>query len=581
MNLPKWPAGFLTLICASAFLISSRAEEKTSAEVIIKMDPYIVAGERILPPPEDWNYVYVPGTELERGKQVTVAPGFEILSNLTEQNTKLFVDELQLRQLAGSLLWPMIVKTMPRDPLVVIIDRTKQAAGGATSALTLAWQGDPITSFTASSFPNNFDSSAFSTENSNTGNQLVDPNLPLSGQDPGDAMADTVATSTHILVNNNRTISSETSHNDRWLKPLPAGFTYIWAKQGLVTAAIFADEPLSGFGPPTEEQLAADLSRRAAEFALFTFPQPPPRWFQSGMGWLIATTRVTHTRITFADTGNILSTNAMPSLGALLAKTTGLTYEEDLLAAVFTHWGLYGDNCKHAAKLTALVQQQCQAPLTEAQFTEIFGMNFKKMEIELSQYTRSFSSYKSIQKEGQLPDLPTVIVRKATQSEVARLQAASLITQSKPELALNALRIAYWRGEREPAMLAILAGLEEQQGSMDRAHKISQALMTLPAPPPRVFIVDARLHYRDILANKKPEEKLTAKETQTIMGPLGRAVQAGQNSEEIWTFFSDVVLRSGGRPHESIAALLERASKRFPKNTVIGEAAAFAKPTKP
>ena len=576
MNTPKWSIGFLALLCASTALIPARAQDKpTASEVIIKMDPYVVEGERVLPPPESWRYVSVPAGELTKGNKVVIAQGYEILSNLSEKNTKRFAEDLQLRQFAGTLLWPMIVQAMPRQSLVVIIDRTKQAWTEANQPTALAWQGEPIA--TAIQQAGGFDSRSFA-----TGYQELRPDQGF-GSEPAqlaNPMNTRITPANQDPTNtdpNGPDVLEKSAFGKRGLRPLTAGFTRVRALNGVVAAQINADVPKANVEDlPVEEQLSADLSRRAAEYALMSFPQRPPQWFYTGLGWLVASTQVTPTRITFADTNGMMDNRAMPSLAALLNKTTASTEEDDLLAATFTHYGLYGDNGKHAEQFMTLVQRQSQGAVTAEQFQEIFGVSIKQMEVALATYSRSFANYKSTELQGRLPELPPFTVREATQSEVARMQADSLITQGKPDLALNILRIAYWRGEREPAMLAVLAGLEEKQGSLERARKITQALMALPAPPARVFTVEARLRFRDATANKQPQEKLTVAETRTIMGPLGRAVQAGQDSEDIWAFFSDVVLRSAGHPHESITGILDRATKRFPNNVTIREAAAFA-----
>jgi hypothetical protein len=573
MITPKWSLGFLALLSVSTVLIPARAEEKPSSEVIIKMDPYVVEGERVLPPPESWRYVSVPAGELTKGNKVIVAPGYEVLSNLSEKNTRLFVEELQLRQLAGTLLWPMIVQAQPRQPLVVIIDRTKQASAPSDQPISFSWQGEPIAAAaptTRAYSSRRYDSTTgarpeFFEQAFNSNFDPTDPNTGPSGQ---------TSPFTNPAITNP---SGTDSPFMKAMGSLQAGFTIVYASQGVIAAQINANVPVVAVGDqPAEEQMAADLSRRAAVYTLQSFPQRPPQWFYTGLGWLIASTQVSPTRITFADILAKLEQTQMPSLSTLLSKTTAFTDEEDLLAASFTHYGLYGDNSKHAGKFMTLVQRQIQGPVTEEQFKEIFGITIKQMERELATYSRSFASYKSFELRGRLPEMPPLMVREATQSEVARLQADSLIAQGKPDLALNVLRIAYWRGEREPAMLAVLAGLEEKQGSLERARKLTQALMALPTQQARILAVQARLLFRDTIANKQPQDKLSAVETRAIMDPLGRAVQAGQISEENCEFLAQVVLRSAGHPHQSIATFLDRAAKKFPNNIIIREADAFA-----
>jgi len=169
--------------------------------------------------------------------------------------------------------------------------------------------------------------------------------------------------------------------------------------------------------------------------------------------------------------------------------------------------------------------------------------------------------------------MPAFTVREATQSEVARLQGDLLLSQGKPDKALGLLRIAYWRGEREPAMLAILAGLEERCGSIERSRKITQALMVLPAPPLRALPVAAKLRFRDATDNKKPEDKLTPDETKAIMSPLSRAVKGGLVTEEVCALMSEVVLRSSIPAPESILNFLGMAAKKYPNNGTIQSAA--------
>ncbi|MFT3783372.1 MAG: hypothetical protein QM790_15280 [Nibricoccus sp.] len=567
----RWLAGLL-FILGSEVIFGQTPEKPASSEVIIKMDPYVISGERVLPAPESWRYVLVPALELTRGNKVVVAPGFQLLSNLSEKNTKVFVEELQLYQFAGLYLWPMIMQSLPREPIVVILDRTKQAALADNELGSLAWEGDPISAVSGST-NNHYDSVAF-----NTGVQIIDhaPSIPSEFTDAPEEGA--APSSNRYISDSSINEPKPRQTKARWRQPLPAGFTYVYAKNGMVSAEIHSDTPLAHSDTPVEEELAADLSRRLAEYVLFTLPAPPPRWFRSGFGWLIATTSVTHTRITFADTGDMLArAGAMPSLEGLINKTGALTFEEDLLSAAFTHWGLYGDNHKHAPVFTALVEKQTQGSITQPEFHAILGMSYKEAELALSNHARTMNVYTSQEISGSIPNLPSFIVKEATQAEVARLKAIAYAAQGKLDLALNQLRIAYWRGEREPAMLSILADLEERQGSVERAKRIVQGLTALKAPPGLTFFVDARLKVREATAGKKASEKLSAKETSRIMAPLGRAIQAGLATEPFCGFFADVVMRSGGKPHESVTAFLDQSAKKFPRNPLIRDAAAFAK----
>jgi hypothetical protein len=537
------------------------ADDKSSTEPIIQMPPYVIQGERVLPAPESWRYVSVPAEELTRGKHVIVAPGYEILSNLSEHNTKLLVTEIQYRQLAGTLLWPSIIQALPRQPMIVIVDRSK-APEPDTVDTTVSWENEPISN--AEPATGGFDSLSDMEEE--------DPLNVGGGSTGGGAPGNQLGTRMNL---GGKQKTANSSSRPRFT-PLRRGSVRITAREGIVAASIGADGRLATSTPPDEEHLAASLSQESVLYALASLQEKTPQWFRTGLGWLAGSTYITPTRITFADSIASFKDRSVPSLALLFAKTDTLSPDDELLAALFTHYGLFSSERKYAKAFMQFAQQQCGQTFSEASFVEVFKISTGKMEKILATYSRTFAAYESHELNGKLPDMPAVTVREATQSEVARLQADALISQGKADQALGILRIAYWRGEREPVMLAILAGLEVRCGSIERAEKITRALMALPTPPTRVLPVEARLRFRAATASKKPEGKLTPDETKLIMTPLVRAIQAGLVTEDLCALMSEVVLRSSVQPPESIASFLSLAAKKYPDNGTIKNAASVA-----
>src|SRR3954470_6170113 len=59
---------------------------------IVELPKFEVTDSRVLPPPEKWHYAAI--------------PGFEILSNISERNTKRFVRDLLLLQDAMTVIMP-------------------------------------------------------------------------------------------------------------------------------------------------------------------------------------------------------------------------------------------------------------------------------------------------------------------------------------------------------------------------------------------------------------------------------------------------------------------------------------------
>lgn len=549
--------GVILNLLLATMAAADPAENKADPEPIIQMPPYVIQGDRVLPPPESWYYIMVPAGELTRGNKVTVVPGYEVLSNLIEANTKLLITQIQYRQLAGTILWPSVVQILPRQPMIVIVDRNKQADLNPDANSGIAWEAEPIAPFESNS--DGFDSSLDMNAN--------DPNNPNQNTGPGSGLG------TRINLGGSK--SSEPAARTHFT-PLPRGYVRITAREGIVTATISADSPRANGVLPDEEHLAAGLCQEQIQYALASLPKRPPQWFRSGLSWVAASAEISPTRITFADTIASFKDKAIPSLAALLTKTENFDADDELLAALFVHFGLYGSNGKYAKEFVQFAQQQSGQPFSETAFINAFQKDTAKMERELATYSRTFAAYKSHELNGKLPELPAFTVREATQSEVARLQADALISQNKADQALGIVRIAYWRGEREPAMLAILAGLEERCGSLERARKITQGLMSLPTPPVRVFPVAAKLHLRDATVGKKPEYKLTPDESKLILTPLARAVKATLVTEEVCSLMAEVVLRSSQPQPESITNFLKMVAPKFQNNATIQNAATLA-----
>jgi hypothetical protein len=531
--------------------------------VIVEMEPYVVRADRILPIPEDWLYVPVPALVLERGENATLAPGYYVLSNLSGQNTRLFINELQLRQLAGMLLWPEIVRSQPKNPVIVILDGNHGAGQRWDKPGRRDWVDDPISR--ASPMP----------ITTPPGLQWFDPaqrlSTPMVDNDPFGPQ----------ITDGTRGGESEADSSG----PLTKDHVEAAMRGGVVAAWVKAGVPTAGFARPSEERLAAALSQEQFNLAMLSFSQQPPAWFVSGMGWLVASAEVSRTRIAFARgvdaVQNIIAgfRLRLPPLLALLQKETLETdqLDEILLAAAFTHYGLYGDNGKHRQKFMGMVGRQSAGErMTEALFVEVFGFGTKKMLSKLGVYARTFAAYKHHELRGKIPPMPEIGVSRATQAEAARLQAEAFIALGRLDLALDKLRIAYWRGEREPEMLAVLALLEQRAGSEARARKIAQTLMKLPQPPLRARTVAANLRLQDALSARPEGAKLNMDETVELMDLLGAAITHGIPDEDACETFAKVILSSPAQPPPNVTAFLKKAAAQYANNGPIAEAGKLA-----
>jgi hypothetical protein len=558
----------------------------SGTDVVVEMPPYEVRASRILPRPENWLHVSVPALVLERGKSVMTAPGYYVLSNLSRQNTRLFINELQLRQFAGMLLWPMLVQRQPRRPAVVILDGSRGAGEGWRLPDEAAWNGDPMKI--------GIQPGGVSTSGLATGLQWLNS-------------AQGFNTALHIDVVGDGTTQVDDSGD--WDKPLPAGFVYATMRGDQVAAWVNTGTPLAGLSRPSEEKLAAAMSQEQIALVLDSFSRPPPAWFLLGMKWLIASTEVSRTKITFAriNTGTpvemrsdisanaqalidggvqpppTVSTRVAPTTMRLslllptLKKTGEFEFEETQVTAALLHYGLYGDNGKHRQKFMNLVERQSAGEeLTDALFKEVLGFDTRKLRSKLSVYIRTFAVYQYHELRGKIPPMPEITVSRATQAEAARLQAEAFITLGRFDLALDKLRIAYWRGEREPEMLAVLALLEQRAGSEARARKIVQTLMKLPQPPLRARTVAAKLQLQDALSARPEGAKLSMDETIALMDMLAAALTQSIPDEDACETFASIVSNSPAQPPPNVADFLKKAAMQYAGNGAIAEAARLA-----
>lgn len=564
------------LLCA--LFVCATALAQPAPGPVIEMDPYVVTADRVLPEPEHWNYVKVPALVLTRGKRNIIAPGYELISNLNASQTRVLVEDMQLRQFASTTLWPMLTQTLPRTPIYVVVDVRLQNSGPSFfSKINNQWDGEPIDARRAAPAQGNFSSSDYYANDDGSRSFASEHGLT-----PLDDMNDDSFEATLDVPSGNQSYSERIAMSreanddaDDTVKQLPDGFVKLAVNGGPLAMLVRAGEPRAGLARPGMERLSATMSFELNQFALASMPEKPPHWFSRGMARLLGSTQVSHVEIKFAAARETFVEQNMPSLLTVLKKQESYLNEEARLASVFVHYGLFGENGKYAARFMQFAERLGRGDEpTEQMFKEVFGFGIKRMERELATYSRTMAVYKSTNFTG-IPPMPKYEQREATQSEIARVKAEVYISQTNLAKALDELRIAYWRGEREPLMLALLATLEQQIGSEPRARKILKALMALPAPPPQTHIVAARLRLKDILSAKPDGAKLSAKETNELTTLLGGAVTGGMTTEDMCGTLAEIILRSSEPPDAGMVGFLGKAAKRYPRNKTITEAAAL------
>jgi hypothetical protein len=551
---------------------------------VVEMEPYIVRGERILPEPEPWVYIKIPALELTRGKNVVVVPGYEVLTPARlRKNARTFALELQLRQLAGALLFPNVVRALPRSAIVLIWDDEERLRAKSG----MAWLGD--SAFTAGAFKH--------------AGRLPDPRY---------------AVGTLKRVFGNQITERASRYDDDAgrvmmatddMQPWDDGFAdAVFDERKLSAILAMNGGPLTVYVNTPYKGSSIDGAARSVwinlnNYALGSTLKNNPEWLTEGLSRLYVSVQVTPRQIDFGkadfgipQSGGMRSFPGMTTsspfseappmpMSASNAPIVSLPKLADILkggdlpsgagryrrqfAAAFVHYCLYGYNGKYTANFFQFVGRLQDEPFSEELFRECFGTKITTFETHLAAYTRSFAFFKSTRYRGKFTPMPALTLREATQSEVARLKAEVLVAQGWAPNALDELRIAYWREEREPRMLALLAFLEEHIGSIPRAQKITTALLALPEPPARACVVAAKLRLRELFGENGDDRKLSEAEAGPVMELIGRARGQGLLNEDLCATLAKLVTKSTGRPDANITEFLAEAAKRYPLNQTI------------
>ena len=310
----------------------------------------------------------------------------------------------------------------------------------------------------------------------------------------------------------------------------------------------------------------------------------PPPWFEEGLVQLFASIDVTKKWINFAQIGDgfggqrtgdfnhILNERALMSFPDLFAdppKERGTFWAAQSYG--FVHMCLYGRGQKYQKGFIKFLTRIGHEAPTEEIFKECFGMDYKKMLLELRGYI-GFTDYKSMQytaKKGQsLPEPPPIALRDATESEVGRIVGEALrLGQHGPEAHL-ALIAPYIRGERDAPLLAALGLDERLAGNHERARKFLEFAATAKVERPRAYLELARLRLEE--ARAKPaaaDDKLGEAQVAQVLEPLLVARKQRPPMAAVYGVAAEAWGRSAKAPTREEFDMVLEGVQLFPRST--------------
>ncbi|MBI4626601.1 MAG: hypothetical protein HY736_25705 [Verrucomicrobia bacterium] len=479
---------------------SAGAQDATPLEPpvgpVIELPKFEVTDSRLLPPPENWRYAAI--------------PGFEVLSNISERETKRFMQDFLLLQEAVNVIMPAL-------------------RGGGVSvptSLILAGRGDGFNRFVpADRGDDRYRTNSLFFDDPERGAIVVDFALA------------------ELLLEDNTTQESDPYRSFykeyfRFLiRRMSGQKPPAWFEEGLVQLFSSIDftkkwinfaQVGDGFGG----ERTGDFNTLLVQRALMSFPE----LFSEQRG---------QSRSTFWSAQ----------------------------AYAFVHMCLYGRGQIYQKPFVQFLTRIGNEPPTEEIFVECFKKDYKKMLLELRGYI-GFTDYKSLRytaKKGQaLPEPPPVTLRPANEAEVGRIVGETLRLGGHGEKAHLALIAPYIRGERDPALLAAL-GLDERMAKHDeRAQKFLEAAAKGGVVRPRAYLELARLRLAGGPAgNTGDEKRLEAGQVAHVLEPLLLAHRQPPPMAEVYELIATVWMRSEKPPTREDLTVINQGVNHFSRRPTL------------
>lgn len=480
---------------ALVLLAPSLRAAEAPAGPVVELPKFEVTDSRLLPPPESWHYAQI--------------PGFEILSRISERETKRFVRDFMLLQEVIATIMPALLRGNTPVPTALIL------CGG---------RGKGFDEF----LPKNDENERYGK------NSLFFTNAERSAIVIDFAL-------TELQIENDVRLEA-----DPYRAFYAAYFRFLIRKQ-------IADK-----APPWFEEGLVQL------FAATDFDRKTITFAQIGDGF--GAEKV-------GDFNHMLTKRAIMPFKEMLAtngpRQRSAFWSAQCYA--FVHMCLYGTGNKYQKPFIQFVQRLADEDLSEALFKDCFKRTYSQMATELRGYVE-FTSYKAQQfraKKGQeLPEPPAITLKDAADADVGRIKGEVLRLGGHGEAARNTLIAPYVRGERDPRLLAALGLDEREAGHDDRARKFLEAAAKAKVDRARAYLELGRLRLAEV--REKPAVAgglLDGDQVSHVLTPLFTARQTPPPLVEVYSLIAETWSLSAAPPAREHFQVIVEGVRRFPRET--------------
>ena len=248
---------------------------------------------------------------------------------------------------------------------------------------------------------------------------------------------------------------------------------------------------------------------------------------------------------------------------------------------LFVRWAILSGDATRSA-LWKFVACAAESPVTEEMFEACFGFDFSELRDRLSDYLpKAVEETKRID-PGELPDLPSFTVERATPNQIARVRgewerlAIWHVQRRFPQArepyiaqARRTLRRAYNAGDRDPRLLATMGLCEIDAGNPAGAREFLEPAIAGGVVRPNAYYELARLRFAELQRREPERQRLPLSELEPVIRPLQRALKQAPSLPEIVVLLAEAWARSESAPSAAEFAELQLGARFFGRRPTV------------
>lgn len=505
---------------------------------VLVLPKYEIPAERIVPPMKKWKYVSV--------------PGYEILSDTSERNTRRFVEDFHRFRQVVEILLPAANTNTSLPAYIVLCSK-----GNDFDHFLPKNHGKQATN-AGSLFLSDKERSAI----------VVDF---MSGSVSGEAYRNFYVQYLRYLIRST-------------IKPSPPR----WLEEGLVQVYAMVDFTdnritLGKVDPPTSTVIDNGYSGGGTGYRPRTtyaqgisspYGYSSVNYYNYSPGYNYGNAAGFGRRSISIPSANSMALNAiMPLVDFFRYHKMTPQEQKNIIgsyikqAQVFTHMCLFGRNHRYQKGFFRIAEIADHGPITEEVFKECFGINFKKMEIELRGYSQ-FTDYHQVGfklKNGKLEAAPTIDLREASDAESGRIAGETMRLAGNQTEALDRLIAPYVRGFRDADLLAALGLAEQDAGHTQRARKFLETAVQAKTTRSRAYVELTQLRSLETNSKAQAEKRpLSPNEIAYVQDPLLAGLRCPPPMLELYDRLARLWYSNKVSPSEQDFKILATAPTLYP-----------------